>query len=882
MPNLVGIGNSQVPTNAMLGGMAYQDPSNVNLESLEPGQISKIKALIPRDAAGANTHTSTIFVYDTRRDSDGGAWRKRTQHTSWYNEPLGTLWRGNRREFPEVAILMTTDYNSGLGDPAQSIGFNIYDGDDPNCPLWMRFPLLNYQQLANWGGGLPMIARPNAFAYDSGCIHALNGQISFGNRNTGAMVGYMVNMISEKCVDVCHYGASTSQFYWMSSNIASRVNYSTWSNRNFPNGQVRYGAHAANVDGNKSGVVGKIGPAKVCDIRMIVQPDAAIDPCTGLPQPTQFWATAGGLGIIKGGSVPMTVDVEEITNYDVIALSNFNSKNEIVTVNKNGNVIRTDFYSPIDDYTSDNVNKTHKYHYYNLASNSNPSIPWNPGSEKIRFIKGYPHQPDDLVIANGSAVTIMLGDNVDGTGADTKAIGATITHEMVTGYQPGDPYIALPGYCGTPGDITGTVHYYDNFTDNSGGWGFVDCSITSNVLRFTNANQARATRAVSGFLVSGTEYQMEYHVNAASQHFSFDDDGAGAGVGGVTTYNTVTHNDVGFYAFTFTATASNRLRIMRTQGGGGNIDISYIRIWETKIENKHNNYQDPRPGFAVIGTLHRQPVAPGAQLCSYSNWGQNNGTNGFISHGYNSQLDWGTDNFMISLWFKCAEGGSEATQPLLGIGDYNHNDGFLMEAVNTTSKRIDIGYLGISGSFASESSKQGGFWDQAWNHIFLHKIDNTFHLYINGEKSIYNNGGTWTASSVNWTTKWGTGKRVVVIGGRAGNYGGATNVWCSTTTEIALVRIAGNGSAGARTNPTADEIRKIYDDESKMFQPGAQVTLTGNTSYVRQIDYDEKKDILHIGTHAGRSDFRRMVRINSTTEGVTTAISAYDGFIAEQ
>ena len=45
MPNLVGIGNSQVPTNAMLGGLAYQDPSNVNLESLEPGQISKTKSI---------------------------------------------------------------------------------------------------------------------------------------------------------------------------------------------------------------------------------------------------------------------------------------------------------------------------------------------------------------------------------------------------------------------------------------------------------------------------------------------------------------------------------------------------------------------------------------------------------------------------------------------------------------------------------------------------------------------------------------------------------------------------------------------------------------------------------------------------------------------
>ena len=25
-----------------------------------------------------------VFIYDTRKDSDGGAWRKRTQHTSWY------------------------------------------------------------------------------------------------------------------------------------------------------------------------------------------------------------------------------------------------------------------------------------------------------------------------------------------------------------------------------------------------------------------------------------------------------------------------------------------------------------------------------------------------------------------------------------------------------------------------------------------------------------------------------------------------------------------------------------------------------------------------------------------------------------------------------
>ena len=26
-----------------------------------------------------------VFVYDTTKDSDGGAWRKKTKETSWYN-----------------------------------------------------------------------------------------------------------------------------------------------------------------------------------------------------------------------------------------------------------------------------------------------------------------------------------------------------------------------------------------------------------------------------------------------------------------------------------------------------------------------------------------------------------------------------------------------------------------------------------------------------------------------------------------------------------------------------------------------------------------------------------------------------------------------------
>ena len=46
-----------------------------------------------------------LMVYDTRRDSDRGVWRKNTSSLSWYNETLNTATRGSRREFPQVALI---------------------------------------------------------------------------------------------------------------------------------------------------------------------------------------------------------------------------------------------------------------------------------------------------------------------------------------------------------------------------------------------------------------------------------------------------------------------------------------------------------------------------------------------------------------------------------------------------------------------------------------------------------------------------------------------------------------------------------------------------------------------------------------------------------
>ena len=68
-----------------------------------------------------------IFVYNTALDSDGGAWRKRCGHTSWYNEGV-SQYRGARKEFPSIAVITVI-----------STKITIYDGDDPNLPMWMTF-----------------------------------------------------------------------------------------------------------------------------------------------------------------------------------------------------------------------------------------------------------------------------------------------------------------------------------------------------------------------------------------------------------------------------------------------------------------------------------------------------------------------------------------------------------------------------------------------------------------------------------------------------------------------------------------------------------------------------------------------------------------------
>lgn len=201
-----------------------------------------------------------LFIYDTSKDSDGGAWRHRCAGTSWYREPLNTATRGARREFPAVAVIV-----------AESNKVTIYDGDDPTLPMWMVFE-------GSWSystGKMLVLA-----STDQAPIRAIsmrNAVLTVGTFHSSVSGLHIIDFVKER--------GRLAQ--------ASGSGYNGYTNH--PNIAKRNAGLGISV-GN---TLGSIVNSGVNDVAMTVLPKAPIDHATGLPVPTIAVATAGGVSVIK-------------------------------------------------------------------------------------------------------------------------------------------------------------------------------------------------------------------------------------------------------------------------------------------------------------------------------------------------------------------------------------------------------------------------------------------------------------------------------------------------------------------------------------------------------------------------------------------------------
>ena len=195
---------------------------------------------------------SAMFLYDTRLDSDGGAWRRRVQGTSWYNEALNTATRGSRKDFPAVALIVSDN-------TAETV--TIYDADHPDMAMWMVFNIANDQWMKHTNGGNNVVD-----------IFAMNGEIYTCGGTTGGRFG-ITNFVRDSG-DMIEAG-----YHYTADGIVGR------------NSEVI----------NSQGVRGvlRIADLDAICVTATVLPNTPIDPSTGLQNPTIYVGTANGLTVLN-------------------------------------------------------------------------------------------------------------------------------------------------------------------------------------------------------------------------------------------------------------------------------------------------------------------------------------------------------------------------------------------------------------------------------------------------------------------------------------------------------------------------------------------------------------------------------------------------------
>jgi len=258
----------------------------------------------------------------------------------------------------------------------------------------------------------------------------------------------------------------------------------------------------------------------------------------------------------------------------------------------------------------------------------------------------------------------------------------------------------------------------------------------------------------------------------------------------------------------------------------------------------------------VVGGLTRAKCATGSDLSCVSGFSANN-----YARIINQSINGGNPiDITMMGWIKLTDIGGYSY--LCSISNGSDNMGIAIHSTSSTYGGYPYFYDSQHGSLYGDKSVHDGEWHHVCGVFSCNS--NRKILYIDGQRS----GGFTAPSNKNYSDL-----DVIAVGHWCGTNG--TDVQHSCRGSLALVKIG-------LSDLTDQQIKRIYEDEKKLLQPNAKAFLYGSSNSITAIGYDEKKEIYHVGTSSGRSDFSGLSRINNTTTAVTDAISAYDGLIAEQ
>ena len=551
--------------------------------------------LLDAVAKDINNTAVDVFIYDTRKDSDGGAWRKRTQHTSWYNETLNTATRGARKEFPAVAVIVV-----------QSTQIKIFDGDDPDLPMWMVWS----GSIGYWSNNIVSISAKNGWLF-AGVNAASNnhsmGVISFPN-------------------DI-----KTITDYASSPNFLAEFPVSQRASQNIRHSNATHPLLQSSPVGSGR---------NVNDIAMTVLPNATIDTVTGLPLPTIAVATSGGTSVIRDDG--RSVGVMTSNSYGVAFTKNY----ELVhTVNDASST----FTNHIREIPSADTTTTATRRYFRAGNNTGsvPSINNTSGETTANILATLPN--NTLAVAtNGTSKALNILQEVPN--APATGMIAYVASDYNTGWMNGD--IKLATLSSTDDTNAGAeIVTNGDFATNSdwtlgAGWTISGGKATHDS---TTGNRYLTQ---GGILEEGKQYVLVFTISDYTS-------GILRIYGGTTQPIDITEA-VGTFTIPFIAAA----------GGDVNFQSSVTQAFVGSISNVSCKLAEQDrsvngSGIQVFGTVTKTAVATGAELMGYSGFSSSN----YLRQPYNSVLNFGTGSYSIMGWFKTNATDSLGYLASLGTGD---------------------------------------------------------------------------------------------------------------------------------------------------------------------------------------------------------------------
>ena len=604
-----------------------------------------------------------VFVYDTSKDSDGGSWRKRTQHTSWYNEALNTATRGSRKEFPAVAVIV-----------AESTQVTIYDGDDPDLPMWMVF---------NRGGtahGSDNVIGSGGDSMSS--VVMLNGRMMVGTN-----AARQINLISEVA-----YRHSTSGAKPYNGNITER---------NSGKGTGTAIASLAIVNNT------------INDIAMTVLPNAPIDAATGLPVPTIAVATEGGVSLIKDdGSVD---SVSSVYGRPQVEQIGFKGADRLIGSCHSGNTDDGVVFIQPSDLSFPEGTDTR----YPFFTSSDSALALKPLA-----VKGYTPTTalSQSVAVGGNSGFGLIHEDKD---APTKGMVSYTTLDYATGHMVGDIKLATLSDTDDT-DVTGSELVTNGtFDSDTTGWTVAgsgaSAAVSSGQLVLARVgSSSNITQYIT--TVVGQAYTLSFDFTAASGGANMY-----ATLSGLSTITATA--TTGSYSITAVATSTStyvQFQIWNTTNGTITLDNISVRLAEEDRSVNGN-------GLQVFGSITKDPVASGADLVAYSGFSASN----YLEQPYNSDLNFGTGDFSFMVWLNTPDNSAAGTiihrsSSTKAQSNFLSSGAVIQVEFNGTNLYGLVGTNGFSVNTGPDIPR-ANFPNNIWTHYALVRNGSTLSAYLNGK-----------------------------------------------------------------------------------------------------------------------------------------------------